>query len=94
MEHVTHNNIRLNVEPKTQRTFSNNNGPQGNARNNNYQGRGGGGMGRGGNRGPYRGTGNNQRRGGGQFGNNSPSFTGGDENYKVQPQQQQQQQHQ
>jgi Ras GTPase-activating protein-binding protein 1 len=90
MEHITHNSVRLNVEPKTQRSYSgnNNNGQQGNGRNNNYQGRGG----RGGNRGPYRGNGNNQRRGGGHFGNNSPSFNTGDENYKPQQQQPQQQQ--
>jgi len=92
MEHITYNNTRLNVEPKTQRSYSGNNynnGQQGNARNNNYQGRGG----RGGNRGSYRGNGNNQRRGGGgQFPNNSPPFNTGDENYKPQQQQQQQQQ--
>jgi len=81
----------LNVEPKTQKSFqgSNNIGSQGNARNPNYQTRSGGGGNRGGgNRGPYRASGNNQRRGGGaQYRNNSPSFTGGDENYKVQQQQ-------
>ncbi len=82
----------MNVEPKTQKSFqgSNNIGSQGNARNPNYQTRSGGGGNRGGgNRGPYRASGNNQRRGGGgaQYRNNSPSFTGGDENYKVQQQQ-------
>ncbi|CAF3996664.1 unnamed protein product [Adineta steineri] len=97
MEHVNHENARLNVEPKTQKGSyqgNANNASQGNGRNN-YQ-RGGGGMNRGGNRGPYRGSGNNQRRGGGggQYHNNSSTFTGGDENYKVQQQQQQPQQQQ
>jgi hypothetical protein len=88
MEHVDYDDqIRLNVEPKTQRSYPSNNnnignfnnGPQGGGRNSNYPPRGGG---RGGNRGPYRGgSGINQRRGGGgQFNTNSPSFTGGDEN--------------
>ncbi|CAF0972394.1 unnamed protein product [Adineta steineri] len=95
MEHVNHENARLNVEPKTQKGSyqgNANNASQGNGRNN-YQ-RGGGGMNRGGNRGPYRGSGNNQRRGGGQYHNNSSTFTGGDENYKVQQQQPQPQQQQ
>jgi hypothetical protein len=85
MEHIMYNNTRLNVEPKTQRGYSGSN----NSQRNNYSSRGGGGMNRG-NRGPYRGSGNNQRRGGGgggQYQNNSPSLTGGDENYKTQPQQ-------
>ncbi|CAF1408497.1 unnamed protein product [Rotaria sordida] len=104
MEHILYNNVRLNVEPKTQRSYQGNanNGPQGNARNNNYQTRGGGGgVNRGGNRGPFRGNTSNQRRGGGGGGggggqhlNNSPSFTGQDENNKAQKQQQQQQQQQ
>ncbi|CAF4842120.1 unnamed protein product [Rotaria sp. Silwood1] len=87
-EHVMYDETtRLNVEPKTQRNYplnnniggNFNNGPQGGGgggRNSNYQGRG---SGRGGNRAPYRGGGNNQRRGG-QFNNNSPSFSGADEN--------------
>jgi hypothetical protein len=91
MEHITYNNTRLNVEPKTQRNYPGNNNSQGNNRNANYPRGGSGGMNRGGNRGPYRGGGNNQRRGGGQFQNKSPSLTGGDENYKTQQQQQQQQ---
>ncbi|CAF2406527.1 unnamed protein product [Rotaria sp. Silwood2] len=100
MEHIMYNNIRLNVEPKTQRGYQGNanNGPQGGARNNNYQTRGGGGgVNRGGNRGAFRGNANNQRRGGGgggQHRNNSPSFTGRDENNKAQKQQQQQPQQQ
>lgn len=76
--------VRLNVEPKTQKSFSGNanNGPQGGGRNS-YQPRGGN---RGGNRGPYRGAPNPRRNGGGQHGNNSPSFTGRDENFKAQKQ--------
>ena len=78
-------NIRLNIEQKTQRGYPSNsngvgnfsNGSQGNGRNSTYQSRGGG---RGGNRAPYRGSGSNQRRGGGQFNTNSTSFGGGDEN--------------
>ncbi|CAF3416143.1 unnamed protein product [Rotaria sp. Silwood1] len=100
MEHITYNNHRLNVEPKTRRIYPGNanNGPQGSTRNNNYQTRGGGGGGggnRGGNRGAFRGNTNTQRRGGGggggsagQHHNNSPSFTGRDENIKAQKQQQ------
>jgi len=88
MEHITYNNVRLNVEPKTQKSYSGNanSGSQGNPRN--YQTGNSGGGNRGGNRGPYRGSGNNQRRGGGggQYQNTSSSFTGGDENYKVQQQ--------
>jgi len=88
MEHVVYNNTRLNVEPKTQRSYqgNSNNGGQGNARHNNYP-RGGSGINRGGNRGPYRGNGNNQRRGGGGQYQNNPPLPPGDENYKVQQQQ-------
>ncbi|CAF1558380.1 unnamed protein product [Rotaria magnacalcarata] len=90
LQHVIYNNIRLNVEPKTQKSYQGNanNGPQGNPRNNNYAVRGGN---RGGNRGGYRGNANNPRRGGGgQHPINSPSMTGHDENAKAPKQQQQQ----
>lgn len=82
-EHVMYNDtIRLNIEPKTRGYPANNNGGgnfnnglQGSGRSSNYPPRGGG---RGGGRGTYRGS--NSRRGGGQFNNNSGSFSGGDEN--------------
>lgn len=88
MEHIMYNNNRLNIEAKTQKSYQGNanSGAPGSARNN-YPPRGGGGN-RGGNRGTYRG---NPRRGGGQHRNNSPSYTGRDENFKAQKQQQQQQ---
>lgn len=89
MEHIAYNDtIRLNVEAKTPRNAppsgnpggNYNNGIQGSGRYSGYQPRGGG---RGGNRGSYRGgapgSGNNPRRGGGQFNNNSFTFGAGDE---------------
>ncbi|UJR21593.1 hypothetical protein I4U23_024675 [Adineta vaga] len=99
-EHVDYQNTRLNIEPKTQKSYQGNpnHAPQGNGRNN-YPPRngGGGGMNRGGNRGAYRGNGSNPRRGGGGSYYNKPAFVP-DENYKVQQpsaqQQQQQQQYQ
>lgn len=83
LQHINYKNIRLNVEPKTQRSFSGNgnNGSQGNPRN--YQSRNSGGSNRGGNRGGFRGNPNNPRRGGGQqYGMNSPSATPVDDNPK------------
>lgn len=83
LQHVNYKNIRLNVEPKTQKPFSGNGntGSQGNPRN--YQQRNSGGSNRGGNRGGFRGNSNNPRRGGGhQYGANAPAFTPVDDNPK------------
>jgi hypothetical protein len=68
MQHVVYRNIRLNVEPKTQKSYQNNYNnvsQQGNMRHNNnyYQNRGGRGGGNG-SRGTFRNNGNYPRRGG------------------------------
>lgn len=62
MQHIEYKDARLNVEPKTHKSFSNSYNSQENHRNSYYSSRGGRGNGSGGNRGMHRGGGNHGRR--------------------------------